>query len=289
VLGTSNWRDFTVGDTPGIVSPVSITGSGKVGTQLTLTPPVWDLADVVTTYQWLRDGATIRNATDESYVVTAGDVGKTLTVRATGTRAGYQPGSSVSNEVVAALGATLLPSAPPSIVGTPAVGQTLTAVEGTWPGDPDFDYQWLRGGNPVSGADNRTYRVQVLDAGRPVTVKVIAKVAGYNPGQASAPPVAIRKIASRTTVSAPKTISAKKRARLEVSVTAEDVDGPTGSVRFYVGRRLVRTVNLTARMDGELATRLPRLKKGKQKVKVVYSGSSATKGSTRSVTIRVTR
>jgi hypothetical protein len=42
-------------------------------------------------------------------------------------------------------------------------------------------------------------------------------------------------------------------------------------------------------MDGELATRLPRLKKGKQKVKVVYSGSSATKGSTRSVTIRVTR
>ena len=289
LLGTSNWRDFTVGDTPEAVTPVAITGSGKVGTQLTLTPPVWDIPDVVTTYQWLRDGATIRNATGESYVVTASDVGKALTVRATGTRTGYQPGSSVSNAVGAALGATLLPSEPPSILGIPAVGQTLTASEGSWPGDPDYGYQWFRSGVPIAGADNRNYRVQVEDAGRSVTVRVTAKVAGYVPGQASASPLVIRRIASRTTVLAPKTISAKKRARLEVSVTVEDVDGPTGSVRFYVGSRLLRTVTLSTRMEGELAVRLPRLKKGKQMVKVVYSGSSAIKGSTRSVRIRVTR
>ena len=122
-----------------------------------------------------------------------------------------------------------------------------------------------------------------------MTVRVTARVAGYAPGQASASPLVIRRIASHTTVVAPKTVSARKRARLEVSVTAEDVDGPTGSVRFYVGTRLLRTVTLSTRMEGELAVRLPRLKRGKQRVKVVYSGSSAIKGSTRSVRIRVTR
>ena len=289
LLDTSNWRDFTVGDTPEVVTPVAITGSGKVGTQLTLTPPVWDIPDVVTTYQWLRDGANIRNATGESYVVSANDVGGALSVRATGTRTGYQPGSSVSNAVGGALGATLLPSEPPSILGIPAVGQTLTASEGSWPGDPDFDYQWLRSGVPIAGADNRTYRVQVGDAGRALTVRVTARVDGYVPGQASASPLAIRRIASRTTVLAPKTISAKKRAHLEVSVTAEGVDSPSGSVRIYVGSRLLRTVTLTARMRGEFPVTLPRLKRGRQTVKAVYSGSSATTGSTKSVRIRVTR
>jgi hypothetical protein len=34
---------------------------------------------------------------------------------------------------------------PPTIGGTPEVGKTLTAREGTWRGDPtDYDYAWRR-------------------------------------------------------------------------------------------------------------------------------------------------
>lgn len=289
-LGSSGWRDFTVIDTPLVLTPVAITGSGKVGAQLTLTPPVWNIPDVTTTYQWLRNGAAIRYATTESYVVTAADVSTNLTVRATGTRSGYQPGISVSNAIGGALGAILLPTEPPAVVGIPAVGQTLAASDGSWPGDPDFQYHWYRERVPIEGADNSTYRVQATDAGRRITVRVTAEISGYEPGAATSSPITIRRIASGTQIEAPRTISRSKRVPIVVTVSAADVASPSGSVRIYVDRRLVKTVTLSNRMRGRFSVRLSPLKKvGKHTVKVAYSGSSALTASTRTVTIKATR
>jgi uncharacterized repeat protein (TIGR01451 family) len=64
---------------------------------------------------------------------------------------------------------------PPSISGTPTVGQTLSCSTGTWSGTPPvFTYQWLRDGAPITSATAATYAVTVPDAGHDVGCRVTA-------------------------------------------------------------------------------------------------------------------
>jgi hypothetical protein len=69
---------------------------------------------------------------------------------------------------------------PPTITGTPRVGEVLTAQNGTWQNSPTtFQYRWLRcnaGGNncDLLAADGRTYRVAQEDVGSTLRVRVTA-------------------------------------------------------------------------------------------------------------------
>jgi hypothetical protein len=84
-------------------------------------------------------------------------------------------------------------TAPPTISGTPTVGQTLTAENGTWSNTPtSFTYQWLRcngGGNscdPVANGANKTYTLVGADAGSTMRVRVTATNAdGSNSAQSA--------------------------------------------------------------------------------------------------------
>src|SRR5258705_13418827 len=65
----------------------------------------------------------------------------------------------------------------PTISGTPTVGQTLTATDGTWSNAPtSFAYQWLRcngGGHKRANAAPRTPKTHTppgADAGNPTGV-----------------------------------------------------------------------------------------------------------------------
>ncbi|HEX3291788.1 MAG TPA: hypothetical protein VHR46_10375 [Gaiella sp.] len=78
-------------------------------------------------------------------------------------------------------------TAEPSITGSPAQGQTLTATPGTWTSDttPTFAYQWLRcppdggasdgtGCSSIDGATTTTYVVAAGDVGFRLRVRVTA-------------------------------------------------------------------------------------------------------------------
>ena len=80
-----------------------------------------------------------------------------------------------------ALAAPPANTTPPSITGTPRVGETLTAQNGTWTNSPTaFQYQWQRcnaagvGCANVAGAIERTYLLTAADAGRTMRVRVLA-------------------------------------------------------------------------------------------------------------------
>ena len=64
----------------------------------------------------------------------------------------------------------------PSILGVPVVGNTLTADEGNWSGNPypTFTYQWNLNGVPIGGETGNTYVVQLADVGQLISVTVTA-------------------------------------------------------------------------------------------------------------------
>ncbi|MHB1808481.1 MAG: hypothetical protein ACYCU0_04210 [Solirubrobacteraceae bacterium] len=95
----------------------------------------------------------------------------------------------------------------PSISGTARVGETLTAEDGTWEGNPTaFTYKWLlcneagAGCAEVSGATGQTFALTEGAAGHRVEVEVTAESAGGRT-TAESPPSAIVQPATTTTTS----------------------------------------------------------------------------------------
>jgi len=163
---------------PHLTGTVSITGTVAVGQMLTA-----NIAGLVGTgavsFEWRRGGVPIANATGNTYVVQAADVGSTLAVRVT--RAGY------SGYVDSASTATVLPTlvGTVSITGSPVVGQTLTANIAGLGGTGTTSFEWRRGGVPIPDAADNTHTLQNADIGSAITVRVTR--AGYSGFVESAP------------------------------------------------------------------------------------------------------
>ena len=66
----------------------TITGTAKVAELLTALPGTWD-SGVTFDYQWTVDGTNVGGATCSTYTPVVADVGKVVTVKVTGTKAGY--------------------------------------------------------------------------------------------------------------------------------------------------------------------------------------------------------
>jgi hypothetical protein len=86
-------------------------------------------------------------------------------------------GSTPTPEIDAALVRKApVDTASPVVLGTPAVGQTLSCTDDSWTGAPKlgFTYQWLRNGSAITGADGMTYGVQAADQGTGLSCTVTA-------------------------------------------------------------------------------------------------------------------
>lgn len=73
-----------------------VRGTTRLGKTLRATPGTWDIEGVRVTYQWLRDGKSIKGATSARYKVKRKDVARRLSVRATASLDGREPGVATS-------------------------------------------------------------------------------------------------------------------------------------------------------------------------------------------------
>jgi hypothetical protein len=169
----------------------TITGTPSLGQTLTAAPGTWTGSPTFA-YQWVRcpasggasdgsDCAVIGGASTTAYVVSSGDVGSRLRVRVTGSNT---DGSAVaaSNATETVSGQAGPPNTtPPSVVGSPVVGQILTATPGTWTGSGiTYAYAWSRcdaAGTTcavIGGATQTTYTLVTADLGKRLKVGVTA-------------------------------------------------------------------------------------------------------------------
>lgn len=94
-----------------------------------------------------------------------------------GVRVGYDPVIVGPYSTVQSNGTVIAPvnTAAPAITGTPQVGKTLSASQGSWSNAPSsFAYQWNRSGAPIFGATGSTYAPSSFDVGYTLTVTVTA-------------------------------------------------------------------------------------------------------------------
>ncbi len=192
----------------GILSPTptpTISGKAATGQTLTTVPGTWQ-SGVTLSYQWLRNGTTITGATSKTYLVTVADDGQRLTVAVTGALAGYTSATKNSSTVIPVAG-TISPTPRPTISGTAATGQILTAVPGTWQSGVTLNYQWHRNGLAIPGATTATFLVTTADDGQKLTVAVTGSLSGYN--SASENSAAITPVAGVLSPSPTPTISGK--------------------------------------------------------------------------------
>ena len=160
------------------VTPV-IYGSALIGAGLTVNDVPWGPAPVALTYQWLRNGEMVPDATGPSYHVGPADMGTKISVRVTGSKNGYQVATLTSAETSTIVGAGF--SAPrPTIDGTRIVGHELFAYRGIWSPEPDaFAYQWFRGKSPIAGATSSRYTLTGADFNQAIEVRVTGTKVGY--------------------------------------------------------------------------------------------------------------
>jgi hypothetical protein len=161
-----------------LTAPVpKVPAAPKVGQRLTASVGNWT-AGTVLKYQWYRNGSGIKGATAKSYTATASDRGKALTVKVTGSRAGYAT-KSVTSAKSRAVAAGTLKTAVPKVSGTAKAGMKLTVSRGSWTTGTKLTQRWYRNGAAISGATGTAYTLKSADAGRTITVKVTGSKAGF--------------------------------------------------------------------------------------------------------------
>lgn len=173
-------------------APPTISGTTQVGQTLTAGNGTWTNNPTSFAYQWLRCNpggnacANVANGTQRTYTLVGADASRTMRVRVTATNAdGSAAAESDKSAAITPAGSTGTGpknTDPPTISGTAKVGQTLTAAEGNWSGNPDaYAFQWQRcdtdvaSCSNVTGATGKTYGVRLADLGYRLRVSVTAR------------------------------------------------------------------------------------------------------------------
>ena len=156
-----------------VAATPSISGVPAAGSTLTAKPGSWT-GGTAFAYQWYANGAAIAGATKASLTLGTAHKGKQITVRVTGSKAGFASVAKTSAKT-----AKVATAATPKISGKVKVGKKLTAKPGAWTSGTKFSYQWYANGKAIKGAKKATLTLKKAHKGKKITVTVTGKKSGY--------------------------------------------------------------------------------------------------------------
>jgi hypothetical protein len=222
----------------------TISGSATVGSTLTASTSGWGPGTVSFAYVWKRSGTPITGATASTYRLAAADLNSQISVQVTGSETGYNS-SIQTSATTAQIGPGSFTATPaPTITGTVAPGNTLTAVDPTWLPATAFIYQWLRGTTPISGATSKTYLVDPADSTSVLSVTVTSTLPGYNEQSQTSSPTTTVGAAVLPALPRP-TITGTARVGSTLSVAAPHLSispvGLTFTYHWRTGTTLLQT------------------------------------------------
>jgi hypothetical protein len=188
------------GNAPVSTAAPTLSGAAQEGQSIAASNGGWSNAPTSYTYAWSRCDAsggscsTISGAATAAYVATTTDVGGTLRVTVAATNAdGSTKATSAPSAIVSSATAPTNKAAP-RISGSPAVGSTLTADQGSWDGSPTgYAFAWSRcdaNGDScavIDGATSATYTLTPADAAGTLRLAVTATNADGSTQFTSAP------------------------------------------------------------------------------------------------------
>lgn len=179
---------------------VTVTGTPKVGQQLTATSTVTTTPAATTTSgQWFRGSAPITLATGPTYTLTNADVSATITYSETSQRAGYAD-LVMDSEPTAPVTGGVITVATPVITGDAVVDGTLTVTPGdVSPSGTGVTYSWRSG--EVELGTGLSYVVTPDDVG--TAIRVVQTASRTDHDTASTPSVPTAKVAKATFSVAP--------------------------------------------------------------------------------------
>jgi hypothetical protein len=185
VVNTTNTEEVTrhpaiTGEAP------AITGVIRVGSIISAENFTWSPTWLALHFQWQRNGANIDGANGLEYNVQASDLGKRLTLKATGHKTGYASVSTTSAPT-APVTQGMLRAGEVVLFGQDTPGSTLSYQTSGWgpgemdqaPGRVSFRHQWLRNGTPIPGATGANYRVAAADRGSEITLQLTGFLMGF--------------------------------------------------------------------------------------------------------------
>jgi serine protease len=203
-------------------------------------------------------------------------------LKATARRATSCPTTQCGFGVVSAHGVLTAraPTSAPRISGLARPGRTLRATAGSWRNGAAVKLTWYRGSRAVRTGS--AYRVTKADIGQRVTVRATAT---NGSGLIHHQSAVVVKVKPRLSFSIPSKVKKSKKAKVRVRVVAPYVRA-TGTIRVYDGKRRIAIKKLHAKNKGKVTITLRKLKKGKHRIRVHYSGNSKISSAQRSKVVR---
>lgn len=150
-----------------------ITGSSAAGRRLTVVRGTWTKGATVR-YRWYADGRPLSGATRSTLMIPSGAVGKRITVRATGSRAGFATivKTSRSTKRVQRVGRA-------GLTGKALATHRMRVSPGRWTSGTRFTYRWTLDGRTVPGATRSTITVKAAWKGKRLRATVRGTRSGF--------------------------------------------------------------------------------------------------------------